>query len=197
MHRNLEMKFGVLSKTRTLDAIDVAILEALQADAGLTNQAVGELVGLTPGPTHSRIKRLKEEGVIRGMHADLNWRGLGFEFFTTVDVKVSAEKSKEAEDWLSQVPNVWNLCRLKTAEKAREVTFRFWGVSDSRETFLTICHSLLEAFDGFVDIQIQEVELLEREAQVVNVGRVALGDAVEVWKPSSGRTSRRKGGVKS
>jgi len=178
------MKFGSLSKKRSLDATDVAILEALQVDASMTNQAVGERVGLTPGPTHSRIKRLKEEGVIRGVHADLDWRGLGYEFFTTVDVKVASNHAEEVEKSLSQVPNVWNLCRLKSVERSQEVTYRFWGVTDSRETFLTICQSLLQAFDGFVDIQIQEVELLQRQPEVVKVGRVALGDAVEVWKPS-------------
>ena len=51
-------------KARKLDELDVAILEALQEDASLTNQAIGEMIGLTPGPTHSRIKRLKEEGII-------------------------------------------------------------------------------------------------------------------------------------
>ena len=59
---------------KTLDAVDVAILKALQRDASMTNQAIGELVGLTPGPTHSRIKRMKEEGIIKGIHADLDWR---------------------------------------------------------------------------------------------------------------------------
>ena len=48
-----------MSKKKALDAVDVAILKALQADASMTNQAIGELVGLTPGPTHSRIKRPK------------------------------------------------------------------------------------------------------------------------------------------
>ena len=48
-----------MSKKRPLDAVDVAILKALQQDASMTNQAIGELVGLTPGPTHSRIKRMK------------------------------------------------------------------------------------------------------------------------------------------
>ena len=41
-----------MSKKRPLDAVDVAILKALQQDASMTNQAIGELVGLTPGPTH-------------------------------------------------------------------------------------------------------------------------------------------------
>ena len=75
-----------MSKKKALDSVDVAILNALQAGASMTNQAIGELVGLTPGPTHSRIKRLKEEGIIKGIHADLDWTLLGYDFFCLMDV---------------------------------------------------------------------------------------------------------------
>lgn len=178
------------SKKRNLDRIDVTILETLQEDASLTNQAIGDRVGLTPGPTHSRIKKLKEDGIVRGIHADLDWKGLGYEFFATVDIKVQQERSDEAEVWLSRIPNVWNLCRLKSAESEAEVVFRFWSVSDSRETFLTIAHSLLSMFDGFTDVQIQEVDWIARKSPVVKVGRVALGtDAVDVWNPEQENVS--------
>lgn len=171
-------------KARKLDELDVAILEALQEDASLTNQAIGDMIGLTPGPTHSRIKRLKEEGIIRGFHADLDWTGLGYGFFATVDVKVPTDDAGEAESWLARIPNVWNLCRIKHPNNQKEAFFRFWSVSDSRDTLLTIAQSLLEQHDCFTDVQIQEVELIERKSEVVKVGRVALGkDQVPVWSP--------------
>ena len=143
----------------------------------MTNQAIGERVGLTPGPTHSRIKRLKEEGIVRGVHANLDWHKLGYEFFATVDVKVEQPYAEETQAGLAQIPNVWNLSRIKHPANANEVLFRFWCVSDSRQTF----------FEGFTDVQIQEVELIERQSEIVNVGRVVLGASeVPVWSPSSG-----------
>ena len=39
-----------MSKKKALDAVDVVILKALQADASMTNQAIGDLVGLTRVP---------------------------------------------------------------------------------------------------------------------------------------------------
>ena len=170
-----------MSKKKALDAVDVAILKALQADASMTNQAIGELVGLTPGPTHSRIKRLKEEGIIKGIHADLDWTLLGYEFFCLMDVKVEAERAEEAASYLTQVPNVWNVCKVQEPGNDREVTFRLWAVTDSRETMLTIMGHLMEAYDGFVDVHVQEMELLSRHPGVVNVGRVVLGEDVPVW----------------
>ena len=174
-------------KHRKLDEVDVAILEALQEDASMTNQAIGERVGLTPGPTHSRIKRLKEEGIVRGMHANLDWHKLGYEFFATVDVKVEQAYAEQTQAGLAQIPNVWNLSRIKHPANANEVLFRFWCVSDSRQTFLTIAETLMSSFEGFTDVQIQEVELIERQSEIVNVGRVVLGASeVPVWSPSSG-----------
>ena len=113
-----------MSKKRPLDAVDVAILKALQQDASMTNQAIGELVGLTPGPTHSRIKRMKEEGIIKGIHADLDWRSLGYKMFYCMDVKVESDKVEEAGYILTQVPNLWNVCKMIDPTNDREVTFR-------------------------------------------------------------------------
>ena len=65
--------------------------------------------------------------------------------------------------------------------------FRFWCVSDSHQTFLTIAETLMSSFEGFTDVQIQEVELIERQSEIVNVGRVVLGTSeVPVWSPNSG-----------
>ena len=170
-----------MSKKRPLDAVDVAILKALQQDASLTNQAIGELVGLTPGPTHSRIKRLKEEGIIKGIHADLDWKALGYDIFCVMDVTVEAEKADEGEYILTQVPNLWNVCRLIDPSNDKEVTFRMWAVTDSHKTMLSIMGDLLEVHDGFVDAQVQNFDMVSRNPGMVNVGRVVLGEDVPLW----------------
>jgi len=160
----------------------------MQVDAGLTNQAIGERVGLTPGPTHSRIKRLKEEGYIRGIHADLDWKALGLSYFSIIDVKVAESKAEEAEAWMVQVPGIWNLSRLKNPGMKGEVVFRFWGVASKREVSLQIVDSLLQMFDSYVDIQMQEVELVERRSVPVQLGHTILGDdASSIWSPADSK----------
>lgn len=49
----------------TLDRIDLAILAELQADAGIQNQALAERVNLSPSACLKRVRRLKDERVIR------------------------------------------------------------------------------------------------------------------------------------
>lgn len=175
-----------MSKKRPLDAVDVAILKALQQDASMTNQAIGELVGLTPGPTHSRIKRMKEEGIIKGIHADLDWKGLGYTLFCIIEIKAEADKAEKAGHILSQVPNLWNVCKVIDPTNEREVTFKMWGVTDSHKTMLSIMGQLLEAYDGFVDVQVQAIDMLSRNPGVVNVGRVLLDENLPLWSLPKG-----------
>lgn len=60
-----------------LDATDLRILEQLQIDASLTNQALAEAVHTSPATCLRRVKRLYELGVIERQVALLSPRALG------------------------------------------------------------------------------------------------------------------------
>lgn len=60
-----------------LDPIDARILDILQQDAGLSVAEVADRVGLSASPCWRRIKRLEDEGVIRGYVARLDPKALG------------------------------------------------------------------------------------------------------------------------
>ena len=53
-----------------LDRTDRRILQAMQSNARISNQALTATVGLSPTPCSRRVKRLEESGIIRG-HATL------------------------------------------------------------------------------------------------------------------------------
>lgn len=55
----------------SLDRIDLKILERLQADARVTNQALADAVGLSPSACLTRVRRLEAAGLILGYHARL------------------------------------------------------------------------------------------------------------------------------
>jgi DNA-binding Lrp family transcriptional regulator len=64
--------------TTRLDAIDWRILRELQADGRLTNVALAARVGITPPPCLRRVRALEEAGLIKGYHAVVDERQLGF-----------------------------------------------------------------------------------------------------------------------
>ena len=60
-----------------LDAIDVSILQALQADGRLTNIDLAQRVHLSPSACLRRVKHLEESGVIAQYVALLNPKAVG------------------------------------------------------------------------------------------------------------------------
>jgi DNA-binding Lrp family transcriptional regulator len=53
-----------VSAVMTLDALDVRLLDLLQADASLANQALAEAAHASPATTLRRVRRMVEAGVI-------------------------------------------------------------------------------------------------------------------------------------
>jgi DNA-binding Lrp family transcriptional regulator len=60
-----------------LDRIDINILAELQKNGRVTNAQLADLVGLSPSPCLTRVKRLEDAGYISGYSADLNLAKLG------------------------------------------------------------------------------------------------------------------------
>ena len=63
---------GVSESLIALDAIDLALLEQLQADASLSNQDLAEAVHVSPPTCLRRVKRLRESGLIERQVAILD-----------------------------------------------------------------------------------------------------------------------------
>lgn len=76
-----------------LDPIDRKILAELQADGRMTNVELAKRVGISAPPCLRRVRTLEESGFIRGYHADVDARELGFEVqvFAMVGLQSQAE----------------------------------------------------------------------------------------------------------
>ena len=81
--------------TTRLDPIDRKILSELQADGRMTNVELAKRVGISAPPCLRRVRALEEAGLIRGYHAEVNDRELGFE--GQVFAMVGLESQAEAE----------------------------------------------------------------------------------------------------
>lgn len=81
-----------------LDEIDRMILAELQADGRMTNVELAKRVGISAPPCLRRVRTLEEQGFIRGYHADVDPRELGFEVqvFAMVGLVSQAESDLSA-----------------------------------------------------------------------------------------------------
>ncbi len=77
-----------------LDPIDRKILAELQTDGRMTNVELARRVGISAPPCLRRVRTLEEAGYIRGYHADVDPRVLGFE--VQVFAMVGLQRQSEA-----------------------------------------------------------------------------------------------------
>lgn len=86
-----------------LDAIDLKILEELQADARLPNIALADRVGLSPSPCSRRVKLLEEAGVVEGYRAVLNRKAIGLGLTVFAGIRVGRHSLENADAFVSAV----------------------------------------------------------------------------------------------
>lgn len=83
-------------KSESVDEIDRRILAELQRDGSLSVDAVSERVHLSRNPCWRRIRRLEEEGIIKGRVALVDAEKLGFALSAFIFVRTS----NHDPDWL-------------------------------------------------------------------------------------------------
>lgn len=96
--------------TSKLNPIDRQILSELQSDGRMTNVELAKRVGISAPPCLRRVRALEDAGLIKGYHADVNARELGFE----VQVFVMVGLHSQAEVDLTAFENLclaWPLVR--------------------------------------------------------------------------------------
>jgi DNA-binding Lrp family transcriptional regulator len=81
--------------TRKLDAIDLRILSELQANGRITNVELSRRAKITAPPCLRRIRALEKAGFIKGYHAELDGKALGFEVTGFVFVGLASQKDAD------------------------------------------------------------------------------------------------------
>ena len=90
-----------------LDELDLALLAGLQNNARQTNRDLAEAVGVAPSTSLERVRSLRERGVIRGYHADVDLQALGRGVQALVAVRIRPPSRQNIEafrEWVAQLP---------------------------------------------------------------------------------------------
>ncbi|MFD3190216.1 Lrp/AsnC family transcriptional regulator [Sedimentitalea sp. HM32M-2] len=93
-----------------LDPIDRKILSELQADGRMTNVELAKRVGISAPPCLRRVRTLEESGLIRGYHAEVDARELGFEVQVFAMVGLDSQAQTELSAFEERCRN-WPLVR--------------------------------------------------------------------------------------
>ena len=86
-----------------LDSVDRRILALLQEDGRMTNADIAARVGLSPSAALARLRRLSDEGVVKGFTAILDEEKVGQPTTAYVFVTLTHHQRKLAESFLAKV----------------------------------------------------------------------------------------------
>lgn len=92
-----------------LDSFDLRLLSSLQDDARLTNQQLGERIGLSASQCSRRRAALEAAGFIRGYRAELAAEALGLRVLAFIQVTLTAHSgtnSRRFRDLLAMVEEI-------------------------------------------------------------------------------------------
>lgn len=129
-----------------IDPTDIAILDVLQRDAGLSQRQAADAVGLSQNACWRRIRRLEEDGVIAGRGLRLNREAVGLDLVAFVMVRTRNHSRK------------WFANFRRRVEAIAEVT-DFHRIGGNYDYMLKVVTGSVAEFDAVYQRLIEETEL--------------------------------------
>ena len=129
-----------------LDALDRKILSLLQQDASLPLEEIASRAGASRTPVWNRIRRMREQGVIRGQVALLDAESLGLEACFFVLVRTTEHDA----DWAA---------RFLDAVRTRPEVVEAHRLAGDIDYILKVIVKNARAYDRFYQSLISEVRI--------------------------------------
>ena len=89
-----------------LNETDKKILKNLLDDARFSSRQIAKNVGVSVGTVLSRIKKMEDDGLIKGYSVILDHEKLGYELTVVTEITVSKGRLTEMENEIAKLPNV-------------------------------------------------------------------------------------------
>ena len=86
-----------------IDDTDRRILNALHADARISNSALADIVGIAPSTCHGRVRRLQDLGVIRGFYTDIDPAAIGRPLQAMISVSLQSNSRGRIRSFIQEI----------------------------------------------------------------------------------------------
>lgn len=132
------------------DEIDLAILDQLQRDSKITNAMLAQQVGISPPSTLERVRKLENEGIIRGYVALLDAAAVSKGIVSIVHVTLRHHGKQELEDF-------------RAAAADFEEVQACWQTTGDEDFILKVVVTDMAQYEEFI---------VDRLSAIPNIGRV-------------------------
>lgn len=90
---------------RSIDATDRALLSALSRNARLSGTALAAAAGIAESTVALRLRRLTDDGYLRGYHADIDVAALGVTVQALISIKLTKHVRSEVDAFRQAAPS--------------------------------------------------------------------------------------------
>ena len=97
-----------------LDDTSRAILRHLQTDPGMSVPDLAERLGLTAGRVTRRIEKMREDGVVRGPSAIIDWRALGFGVAVSLRITLDKTNPRAFDEFTAAAREIAEVIEIQT-----------------------------------------------------------------------------------
>lgn len=125
-----------------LDRIDLKILAELQKNGRITNVDLADVVGLSPSPCLTRVKRLEAAGYITGYGAQLQLRKLGDVLLVFTEVTLSDHRYDDFARFEAAIKNISEVIECHLVSGGYDYLLKF--VTRSVDHYQSVIESMLE-----------------------------------------------------
>lgn len=114
-----------MAENYTPDEIDRQIISLLMKNARMPVREIAKELYLTSPTVSTRIKKLKENGIIAGFHTSVDLSSFGYNIKAFVNLEVDPKDKQEFYDFIEKIPNVIE-CNCVTGDYSMiiEVAFK-------------------------------------------------------------------------
>ena len=134
-----------------LDSIDMRILSELQSNGRITNLELSRRAKITAPPCLRRMRALEKAGYVRGYHADLDGKLLGYEVSGFVFVGLASQAESDLKQFEEQV-RAWPTVR-ECHMLSGEVDFLLKVVAKDLSAFQTFITDTLTAAKNVASVK--------------------------------------------
>ena len=132
-----------------LDAIDLRILDQLQADASLSNVELAKRVHLSPSPCLARVRALEKAGLIRRYVALLDAQQLGLHLNVFISISLKQQTRAALQEFEAQI------C-------ARDEVMECYLMTGDADYLIRVAVPDMAALERFIIEQLSPMKMVEK-----------------------------------
>lgn len=97
-----------------LDDLDRRILRQMQADPTMAGADLADRVGLSVARLTRRVDRLRDQDILRGPRAVINWRAMGYEVEVSLRVTLDKTQPRAFDDFIEAARAIPEVIEIQT-----------------------------------------------------------------------------------